>query len=62
MKGPGRVRTYQNPDHTLKPHRAMGRSEQLDAVTLSPGMRYPITKLECPLVERLSVASVLRRR
>lgn len=44
---------------SVLPHRAMGRwaIEQLDTVTLSPGMRYPITKLECPLVERLSVAA-----
>lgn len=44
---------------SVLPHRAMGRwaIEQLDTLVRTPGMRYPITKLECPLVERLSVAN-----
>ena len=43
---------------SVLPHRAMGRwaIEQLDSFAQSSGTRYPITKLECPLVERLSVA------
>ena len=43
---------------SVLPHRAMGRwaIEQLDGVAQLSGTRYPITKLECPLVERLSVA------
>ena len=43
---------------SVLPHRAMGRwaIEQLDGVAQSSGTRHPITKLECPLVERLSVA------
>ncbi|MDR6635632.1 LacI family transcriptional regulator [Phyllobacterium sp. 1468] len=43
---------------SVLPHRAMGRwaIEQLDSVARSSGTRYPITKLECPLVERLSVS------
>ncbi|MGH6860344.1 MAG: LacI family DNA-binding transcriptional regulator [Phyllobacterium sp.] len=44
---------------SVLPHRAMGRwaIEQLDMPAARPGMRHPITKLECPLVERLSVAA-----
>lgn len=43
---------------SVLPHRAMGRwaIEQLDSFAQSSGRRYPIAKLECPLVERLSVA------
>jgi LacI family transcriptional regulator len=43
---------------SVLPHRAMGRwaIEQLDSFAQSSSTRYPITKLECPLVERLSVA------
>ncbi|RCW78275.1 LacI family DNA-binding transcriptional regulator [Phyllobacterium bourgognense] len=43
---------------SVLPHRAMGRwaIEQLDSFAQSSGERYPVTKLECPLVERLSVA------
>jgi LacI family transcriptional regulator len=43
---------------SVLPHRAMGRwaIEQLDSFAQSSGTRYPVTKLECPLVERLSVA------
>lgn len=42
---------------SVLPHRAMGTwaIEQLDAPASENG-RYPITKLECPLVERASVA------
>jgi LacI family transcriptional regulator len=42
---------------SVLPHRAMGRwaIEQLDTYSPGSGTRYPITKLECPLVERLSV-------
>jgi LacI family transcriptional regulator len=44
---------------SVLPHRAMGRwaIEQLDSYAPGSGTRYPITKLECPLVERLSVAA-----
>ena len=43
---------------SILPHRAMGQwiIEQIGEMTGPPGGRYPITKLECPLVERLSVA------
>jgi LacI family transcriptional regulator len=43
---------------SVLPHRAMGRwaIEQLETLTGSTGKYHPITKLECPLVERLSVA------
>ncbi|MEK1852776.1 MAG: LacI family DNA-binding transcriptional regulator [Phyllobacterium sp.] len=46
---------------SVLPHRAMGRwaIEQLDTFVRTPAARYPITKLECPLVERLSVAQCL---
>lgn len=41
---------------SILPHRAMGQwcIEQLDAPGQAQGTRYPITKLECPLVERQS--------
>lgn len=41
---------------SILPHRAMGQwcIEQLDTLTHATGARYPITKLECPLVERQS--------
>ena len=44
---------------SILPHRAMGRwaIEQLDMPPGGPGTRHPITKLECPLVERFSVAA-----
>lgn len=47
---------------SILPHRAMGQwcIEQLDLSMHQPGKRYPITKLECPLVERHSVATNLR--
>lgn len=43
---------------SVLPHRAMGMwaIEQLDVPASASG-RYPITKLECPLVERASVAA-----
>lgn len=43
---------------SVLPHRAMGRwaVEQIENYVRMPGKRYPITKLECPLVARLSVA------
>jgi len=49
---------------SVLPHRAMGRwaIEQLDTFPQSSGTRYPITKLECPLVERLSVAECAEKR
>lgn len=44
---------------SVLPHRAMGRwaIEQVDTYIRTLGKRYPITKLECPLVERSSVAT-----
>jgi len=41
---------------SILPHRAMGQwcIEQLDGMVHQTGKRYPITKLECPLVERQS--------
>lgn len=43
---------------SILPHRAMGHwaIEQFDSPTSSSADRYPITKLECPLVERSSVS------
>jgi LacI family transcriptional regulator len=43
---------------SILPHRAMGRwaIEQLESMTKSGPGRHPVTKLECPLVERASVA------
>lgn len=43
---------------SILPHRAMGQwcIEQIDQWTDSKGKRHPITKLECPLVERNSSA------
>jgi LacI family transcriptional regulator len=43
---------------SILPHRAMGQwaIEQLELPRHGAGMRFPITKLECPLVERRSVA------
>ena len=45
---------------SILPHRAMGQwcIEQLDLSTHQTGKRYPITKLECALVERHSVANL----
>ena len=44
---------------SVLPHRAMGHwaIEQLEMAPQKDGSRYPITKLECSLVERASVAS-----
>jgi LacI family transcriptional regulator len=44
---------------SILPHRAMGQwiIEQIEEMAGRPGGRYPITKLECPLVERASVAA-----
>jgi LacI family transcriptional regulator len=41
------------------PHREMGRWAIERAISLTPGPRgkQPITKLECPLIERESVAA-----
>ncbi len=43
---------------SILPHRAMGRwaVEQLELLDAAGPGRHPITKLECPLVERASVA------
>lgn len=43
---------------SILPHRAMGQwaIEQLELLEHDNSRRYPITKLECPLVERSSVA------
>ena len=43
---------------SILPHRAMGRwaVEQLELMDEAGPGRHPITKLECPLVERASVA------
>ncbi|WP_245895049.1 LacI family DNA-binding transcriptional regulator [Devosia submarina] len=47
---------------SILPHRAMGQwcIEQLDAHTHDKSKRYPITKLECPLVERFSSGPPLK--
>jgi LacI family transcriptional regulator len=47
---------------SILPHRAMGQwcIEQLDQLANSKGKRHPITKLECPLVERQSAAAPRR--
>lgn len=47
---------------SILPHRAMGQwaIEQLELPAHEAGKRHPITKLECPLVERQSVARVAR--
>lgn len=44
---------------SVLPHRAMGRwaIEQLETPINLASKRYPVTKLECPLVERLSVSA-----
>ncbi|MEP7453829.1 LacI family DNA-binding transcriptional regulator [Phyllobacterium sp. SB3] len=44
---------------SVLPHRAMGRwaIEQLETPLNLANNRYPVTKLECPLVERLSVSA-----
>ncbi|SDO91657.1 transcriptional regulator, LacI family [Phyllobacterium sp. YR620] len=49
---------------SVLPHRAMGRwaIEQLDSYLHNPAKRYPVTKLECPLVERLSVTDCAERK
>ena len=43
---------------SILPHRAMGQwiVEQIDELAGQAVGRYPLTKLECPLVERDSVA------
>ncbi|RVA61745.1 substrate-binding domain-containing protein, partial [Mesorhizobium sp. M7A.F.Ca.CA.001.08.1.1] len=46
---------------SILPHMAMGQwaIEQLEAPAAPGRGRYPITKLECPLVERESVRGVV---
>ena len=48
---------------SILPHRAMGQwaIEQLETPADASHKRYPITKLECPLVERDSVAAPPKR-
>lgn len=48
---------------SVLPHRDMGRwvIEQIKAEKPHDGLRYPVTKIECPLIERNSVASPRKR-